>query len=296
MNIRDLKYLVAVAEQRHFGKAAEACCVSQPALSMQLKKLEETLGVQLIERTNKSVLMTAAGKTIAARAQIILTQIEEMQEVAKLNADPESGQLKIGIIPTLAPYLLPHIIPELKKTFPKLLLHLAEEQTALLIAKLREGKLDAIIISLPLTEKDFVSMPLFAEEFLLAVPATHRLAKNQAIKLNELKQEELLLLEEGHCLRDQALAICAEKKLHSQTFWGTSLETLRHMVAIGAGITLMPKLACKKNTDVCYIPFTKNFKPQREIGMVWRQAAAKEILLNKVAHKIEKILRPPILF
>ncbi|OGT44473.1 MAG: hypothetical protein A3F42_08470 [Gammaproteobacteria bacterium RIFCSPHIGHO2_12_FULL_37_34] len=290
MNIRDLQYLVALANYRHFGKAANACFVSQPALSMQIKKLERYLGVQLLERTNKSVMLTPIGLIVAKQARQILNQTEELRETAKLAKDPYSGEIKMGIIPTLAPYLLPHIIPKLSAAFPKLEFYLVEEQTAHLIEKLEQGKLDTALLALPLTESTFTTSPLFTEEFMLALTPAHALAKRKTIKQSDLRDTHLLLLEEGHCLREQALEIChAVDARESKKFRATSLETLRHMVAIGVGITLLPALACRKNDGICYLAFSKP-KPSRTIGMVWRKSTAKTIVLEEIAAHIQKIM------
>ena len=244
MNIRDLQYLVALADHGHFGKAAEICFVSQPALSMQIKKLEENLGIKLLERTNKSVLLTEVGTAIAEQARQILNQVEEVRELAKSAKDPFSGELKIGIFPTLAPYLLPHIIQPLSKIFPKLSFYLIEEKTAILLEQLKHGKIHAAILALPVEEKVLSSSLLFKEEFLLTVPHSHPFAKRKSIEHEELDKKKILLLEEGHCMRHQILSFCQNINLHeAKNFRATSLETLRHMVAAGAGITLMPKLS-----------------------------------------------------
>ncbi len=290
MNIKDLKYLVALAEHEHFGNAANACFVSQPALSMQIKKLEETLGVKLLERTNKSVLLTDHGVIIAERAQQILNQVEEVREIAKSAKDPYSGELRIGVFPTLAPYLLPLIIPQLSKTYPKLSLYLIEAQTTVLIEKLKQGKLHAAILSPPITEKNLSVTLLFEEEFLLAASITHPLAKLKTIKQHDLENKNLLLLEEGHCLREQALTLCHRMRAkEAQNFKGTSLETLRHMVSADVGITLMPKLACTSSNTLSYIPFNQP-KPVRTIGICWRATTAKQVLLEDMAEKIKSIL------
>ncbi len=289
MNIRDLKYLVALMDHRHFGKAADACFVSQPALSMQIKKLETHLGVQLLERTNKSVMLTAIGSELGGRARDVIRQVDEMREIAKSAADPYSGELRLGIFPTLAPYLLPHIMPALTKKFPRLSFLLREEQTALLIDKLRRGEIDAALLALP-TENGLTSVPLFSEDFFLAVPEAHRFAKKKFIDQKELKDEQLLLLEDGHCLREQALSFCYQ--LHAkenQNFRATSLETLRHMVAAEVGMTLIPHLACKKNDGVVYLPF-KHSAPRREIGMVWRNTCARQQVLNDIAAQIKTVM------
>ncbi|HLB43218.1 MAG TPA: DNA-binding transcriptional regulator OxyR [Gammaproteobacteria bacterium] len=290
MNIRDLKYLVALSDHRHFGKAAEACFVSQPALSIQIKKLEETLGVKLLERTNKSVLLTTTGIIITERARHILQQVEEMRDLAKLAKDPYSGELKIGIIPTLAPYLLPLIIPSLSKKFSKISFYLIEEKTAVLIEKLKIGKLDAAFLALPIVETSFTTSLLFEEEFLLAVPSAHPLAKRKTIKQNDLDNQPVLLLEEGHCMREQTLALCHKMNATEiQNFRATSLETLRHMVAADNGITLMPTLACQLNDGISYIPFSSP-KPMRSIALFWRFSTTKKILLEDIATQIRKTL------
>jgi len=290
MNTRDLQYLVALSDHCHFGKAAEACFVSQPALSMQIKKLEEALGVKLLERTNKSVLLTDTGIAITERARQILNQVEEMRDLAKLAKDPYSGELKIGIIPTLAPYLLPLIIPSLSKKFPKISFYLIEEQTSVLIEKLKIGKLDAAFLAHPVIETSLATSSLFEEEFLLAVPCTHPLAKRKAIKHNDLDNQNVLLLEEGHCMREQTLALCHKMNAsETQNFRATSLETLRHMVAAGNGVTLMPKLAQQLNDSVSYIPFGSP-KPMRSIGLYWRFSAAKKALLENMAVQIKQIM------
>lgn len=290
MNIRDLTYLVALAETTHFGKAAEKCFVSQPALSMQIKKLETYLGVTLLERTNKSVMLTAIGKDMAERARIILQQTQEMREIAKSAADPYCGQLKLGIFPTLAPYLLPHIIAPISKQFPNIAMYLVENQTASLIEELQAGKIDAAILALPVSDAGFSSTVLFAEEFLLAVAKNHPLAKSKTVKPDKLAEHELLLLDEGHCLREQALSFCQRVSAQETTnFRATSLETLRHMVAAGLGMTLIPKLACKANDNVAYIPFHSS-KPSRTLGLVWRKTHPKGIVLEEMGTLIKKIM------
>ena len=202
MNIRDLKYLVALADHRHFGKAAEICFVSQPALSMQIKKLEEILGVKLLERTNKSVLLTDCGMTITERARQILDQVEEIKEIAKSASDPYSGELKLGIFPTIAPYLLPHILPPLSNKFPKVSFYLIEEKTDLLLEKLKKGEIHAAIIAIPVFESWMTVAPLFEEEFLLVVPHSHTLSKNKNISQNDINHKKILLLDETHCMRN----------------------------------------------------------------------------------------------
>jgi LysR family hydrogen peroxide-inducible transcriptional activator len=288
MNIRDLKYLIAVADHNHFGKAAEACFVSQPALSMQIKKLEGALGVTLIERNNKRIFFTDIGKLIVEQARDILYRVDSLQETANQAKDPFCGELHLGIIPTLAPYLLPRIIPKLSTLFPKLSLYLVEETTTNLLAKLNAGKLDAALVSIPI-DGDFAVHPLFDEEFVLALPLQHALAKQKNVNFADLENKTLLLLEEGHCLRDQALTVChrAHAK-ESKSFRATSLETLRHMVAAGVGMTLMPKLACRANDGICYLPFASPI-PKRTVGLVWRESSAKKILLEHLVGYIKNL-------
>jgi LysR family hydrogen peroxide-inducible transcriptional activator len=288
MNIRDLKYLVALADQNHFGKAAKSCFVSQPALSMQIKKLEQFLGVQLIERTHKSIFLTAIGKEITQHARDILYRIDIMKDIATQSCDPFSGELHLGIIPTVAPYLLPHIIPGLTKSFPKLKIYLIEETTSHLLKKFSEAKLDSIILALPHLEH--FSLPLYEEEFLLAIPSNHIFSKKKFVHLSHLENQTLLLLEDGHCLRDQALAICHHTNAsESQSFRATSLETLRYMVSSNIGITLMPKLACNITDGILYLPFNSP-KPTRTIGITWRPSTTKKILLENIVIQIKKLI------
>ncbi len=291
MNIKDLKYLVALADYGHFGNAANACFVSQPALSMQIKKLEETLGVKLLERNNKSVMLTEQGAVIADRARLILSQVDEVKEIAKSAKDPFSGELRLGIIPTIAPYLLPHIMPQLTKDYSKIAFYLIEGQTADLTEKLRQGKLHAAIMALPVHDKSLNSQELFEEEFLLAVSKDHALAKLKKVRNTDLIETNILLLEEGHCLRDQALSFCHHVKANeAQNFRGTSLETLRYMVAAEVGITLMPKLACLSDKRVVYVPFVPP-KPIRKIALFWRSTSTRTILLKDIAKKIKFVIR-----
>ena len=292
MNIRDLKYLVALADHGHFGKAATACFVSQPALSMQIKKLEDTLGTTLLERNPKTLLFTEPGLAIIERARELLYLVEQIKKIADTAKDPVSGELTLGIFPTLAPFLLPHIIPFLAKTYPKLTLHLIEEKTTPLIVELQQGRLDAAFLALPIEEKNFHHAVLFEEAFMLCVPLNHPLAKRASVNIEHLANETFLLLEEGHCLRDQSLAICHKMHLPaSQNFRATSLETVRHMVSAGAGITLMPSLACTANAHLAYIPFSPP-KPTRTIGLFWRASSAKQVLLQEISEHIKTLVVP----
>lgn len=291
MNLRDLKYLVALADFGHFGKAAQYCCVSQPALSMQIMKLEDLLGIALLERNKNSILLTNIGKIIVEHARKIIAQIEEVKWLAQQAKDPFSGELTLGIIPTFGPYLLPHIIPELTKTFPKITFYLVEEQTAHLIEKLKQGKIEVALLALPISEPNLTTSPLFQEEFMLAVHHTHGLAKRKKIKSSDLKNQTLFLLEEGHCMRDQTLEFCHQARaVEENRFKATSMETLRHMVAANVGITLIPKLACNKNNEICYIPFNAP-KPMRTAGMVWRSSSTKTQLLESIVCCIKETMK-----
>jgi LysR family hydrogen peroxide-inducible transcriptional activator len=267
MNLRDLKYLVALVELEHFGKAADQCFVSQPTLSMQIKKLEETLGVSLLERKNRSFMLTEIGKVVAEKAREILYHVEVMKDLAHQSKDPYSGELRVGVIPTLAPYLLPYLVSGLIKLFPALKIYWIEKQTSELLQDLNQGQIDAALLALPIFETSLLTQPLFQEEFLLGVGLSHAWATRKIIKTEELNQEELLLLEEGHCLRDQALAICPQvKAVATRKFEATSLETLRHMVASGLGVTLIPKLASKGDDGLSYLTFSGT-RPSRTFRM-----------------------------
>ena len=247
MNLRDLRYLVAVADHRHFGRAAEACFVSQPTLSTQLKKLERQLGVELVERNPRHIMLTDVGERVVEHARAALDEADLIEQIARQATDPATGSLRLGVFPTLAPYLLPHVVPLLHERFPDLELLLVEEKSAELHDRLRDGRLDAALLALPMHDESLCAQPLFREDFLLAVPATHPLAlEDGPVDPAVLTTEHVLLLEEGHCLRDQALAVCQLAGASERAgFRATSLETLRQMVAAGVGITLLPELAVR---------------------------------------------------
>ena len=293
MNLRDLRYFIALAETRHFGRAAEACFVSQPTLSTQLKKLEEELGVALFERAPRNILLTPAGEQILRHAKLALSHVGTMQEIAKHTKDPESASIRLGIFPTLAPYLLPHVVPKLRKRFPNLELLLIEEKTEILIHQLRDGLIDAAILAEPLTEEQFESMHLFTEPFVLALPEKHPLSNQLTLGMGELEQQHLLLLEDGHCLRDQALEVCAlSGASEKEGFRATSLETLRQMVAAGVGITLLPMLAVKppvpKSPYIRLLPF-RNPAPTRRIALFWRKSSVRGAFLRDLGQQIARL-------
>lgn len=284
MNLRDLKYLLAVAEHRHFGRAAEACFVSQPTLSTQLKKLEEFLGVVLVERTNRQVLLTPVGERIVAQAAVVLREVDEIQRIAAQSRDPFGGELRVGIIPTVAPYLLPRILPRLRTAFPALQLLLHEGQTLTICEKLRRGELDALILALPV-ELEYVSIrPLYDEDFLLAVHPSDPLAQHNRIDIEMISRKPLLLLEDGHCFRDQALDVCKSSgAVENTSFSATSIETLRQMVSSQVGITLMPALAVhEEDADIAYVRFDAP-PPHRRIGLVWRESSSRSELMEAIA-------------
>ena len=291
IKLKDLRYLVAVADTRHFGRAAERSFVSQPTLSAQLKKLEEYLGVQLIERAPKRVSLTAAGEEIVERARRVLESSDEIVELAKGHRDPLAGRLKLAFLPTIGPYLLPHVASRLRKQLPRLELMLYEYQTDPMLEKLQSGEIDVGILALPVSTDGLDAYELYKEPFTVALPANHKLASRQAIKVEDLANETLLLLEDGHCLRDQALDICSSTGMHEkQDFRATSLETLRQMVAAGVGITLLPELAGRgaygNARGVTIKPFVKPV-PTRTIGAVWRKSSARREAILALAKQIE---------
>lgn len=300
MNLRDLEYLIAVDEERHFHRAAARCFVSQPTLSGQLKKLEQELGVLLIERTNRQVSMTAAGKAVVEHARIVLAETAAIKDVARNFQDPMMGDVRVGIIPTIAPYLLPIIMPHLHNHFKNLKLWLYEYQTHICLEKLQKAELDCLILALPIDKHDFYEMDLFREPFRLAVNREQLLAKKKKLNLGDIAQQKLLLLEEGHCLRGHILDICMLAGVKEQTdFQATSLETLRHMVGEGMGMTLMPELAVPKKTtkadEIRYIEFSDP-KPNRRIGMLYRKNSYREETFNNIAELIKSVLPVNVFF
>lgn len=295
MNIRDLEYLVAVADLRHFRKAAERCNVSQPTLSAQLKKLEEFLGAQLLERNNRRVMITPIGEEIIKQARKLLDHVEIIKKLASSNNDPMSGKLHLGLIPTIAPYLLPLINRPVNEYFPKLDLFLYEQQTSVLLQKLKNGDLDAAVLAVPAgDEEGLTDIKLYDEPFFLAVPGGHRLASAQEVALTDLQGEDVLLLEEGHCLRGQALELCSRAGAGELAgFRATSLETLRHMIAAGAGITLIPGLAVDRklgsdNKFISYLPFIEP-RPTRTIALMFRSTTSKHMCFRNLASVIREV-------
>ncbi len=293
MNLRDLNYFVVLAEHRHFGEAAKRCYVSQPTLSMQIKKLEETLGVVLFERTNKQVFLTAEGHELLSKAKKILILCDEMKAMAQQLQDPFAGDLHLGVIPTVAPYLLPKAMPVIKNSFPNLKVWLIEEQTHRLIKKVEGGEIDAAIMAQPIAG-NFTYQNLFEEAFYFTCAHNHPLAQSRQIKISDLANQQVMLLAEGHCLRDQAMAVCQMAKANEVAdFTATSLETLRLMVQAGMGVTLLPALAVGSETSALLkcIPFEEP-APSRTLALFWRAGTPKNQCLHALADVITQLITP----
>lgn len=283
MTLIEFKYIIAVARERHFGRAAEACFVSQPTLSVAIKKLEEELGVLIFERGGSEVGITPIGERIVAQAQKTLDAAGSVKEIARQGHDPLAGALRVGIIHTIGPYLLPKLVRKQLELTPQMPLILQENFTVRLLELLRLGDIDCAIMALPLPDSGLEILTLFEEDFVVAVPAKHQWATEKLISVDQLKLETMLLLGNGHCFRDQVLEVCPEMSRFSastegiqRSFEGSSLETIRHMVAAGLGITLLPKSAVlespnQDNELVKYIPIEEPV-PNRQVVLVWRRS------------------------
>ena len=290
LKLKDLRYLVAVADTRHFGQAAARCFVSQPTLSAQLKKLEDYLGVQLVERHPRRIALTEAGAQVVARARRIIEASDEIVSLTALQRDPLSGRLRVALLPTIGPYLLPLVAARIRKKLPRVELLLYEYQTGPMLDHLQAGDIDMGILALPVPAEGLAERALFDEPFVVAVPASHTLASRKSLRTSDLDGETLLLLEDGHCLRDQALDVCSHSKVQEkQDFRATSLETLRQMVASGGGITLLPQLASTgaygHARGVAIVPFAKP-APVRHLGALWRRTSAKQQAIEAVCDVI----------
>ncbi len=293
MTLTELKYIVAVARERHFGKAAEACYVSQPTLSVAVKKLEEELEVKLFERSANEVTVTALGEEIVRQAQSVLEQAANIKDIAKRGKDPLAGPLKLGVIYTIAPYLLPDLVRQVIKRTPQMPLMLQENFTVKLMEMLRTGEIDCAILAEPFPDAGLASAALYDEPFLAAIPMQHVLAAQTSVSTEALKKETMLLLGNGHCFRDHVLEVCPEFARFSsdtegirKSFEGSSLETIKHMVAAGMGITLVPRLSVptgalvaktRRHADslVKYLPIDDGLggePPSRRIVLVWRRS------------------------
>jgi LysR family hydrogen peroxide-inducible transcriptional activator len=275
ITLRQLRYLTSLARHRHFGRAAADCAVTQPALSMQVRELEREIGAELVERRPGEIALTDTGLDVAERAEQILTATRDLVDFAR-HRDLLSGRLKLGIIPTLAPYALPRVLPRLAAKYPQLRLEVRETQTELLLDELGRGELDAAMLALPVEGADVETLALFDDAFLLAVPASDPRPKRVRVNADDIDQERLILLEEGHCLRDQALAFCATPRRDAPAGLGaTSLTTVMQMVANGYGVTLLPQVAVDaegRDSRVKLLRFSDP-QPARSIGLAWRRTS-----------------------
>jgi LysR family hydrogen peroxide-inducible transcriptional activator len=279
LTLRQLQYFIALAELRHFGKAAERCCVTQPALSMQIKELEEMLGVKLVERKRGHLELTADGKEAAVRAKALLSSARDLEELARHRGRTLVGDLRLGVIPSVAPYLLPKVLPQVQVRYPELQITLHETLTHSLVAELIEGSLDASILALPVADERVEAMPLFEDVFLLARRRVTRKGQRERISVAGLKQEKILLLNEGHCLRDQALNYCRSIDPASLgEFGATNLSTIMKMVANGYGVTLLPEIAAETELADLRIELLRFAppEPKRTIGLAWRASSARK--------------------
>lgn len=296
MTLTELKYIVAVAREKHFGHAAEACFVAQPTLSVAIKKLEDELGVTIFERGGLEVSVTPIGAQIVAQAERVLEQTAAIKEIAKQNKDPLAGPLRLGVIYTIAPYLLPHLVKSMIEHVPQMPLVLQENFTVRLIELLRQGEIDAAIMALPFADQGLMTLPLYDEPFVVALPKNHPWASRDSIDAQELKSETMLLLGNGHCFRDQVLEVCPEMSRFStsgdgiaRTFEGSSLETIRHMVASGIGITVLPSASVPdmqaQDGMLRYVPFTDPV-PSRHVVIAWRKSFTRVAAIEAIRDAI----------
>ena len=279
ITLKQLRYLTALAEHRHFGRAAEACAISQPALSMQIRGLEQDLGVALVERRHGDVILTETGRELARRGEGLLAGAHDLVDFARLRSAPLTGALGLGVIPTLGPYVLPKLLPALQRHYPGLKVELRETQTKILVDELTRGALDVLLLALPLQEVDTASVSLFDDPFLLAVPRDDPRPGGASVRAADIDLARLILLEEGHCLRDQALAFCAgDRRDRSFGLGATSLATVLQMVANGYGITLLPQVALDveaRDERVKLLRFAPP-TPKRVIGLAWRRSSPRK--------------------
>ena len=298
ITLRQLRYLASLARHRHFGRAADDCAVTQPALSMQIRELEREIGADLVERRPGDIALTDTGLDVAQRAEQILAATRDLVDFAS-HRDVLSGSLKLGIIPTLAPYVLPRLLPRLQAKYPKLRLEVRETQTKLLIEELTRGALDVAMLALPAEGADVETLPLFDDAFLLAVPAADVVPVRSRVNVADVDQRRLILLAEGHCLRDQALAFCAAPKLAASSrdvpagLGATSLATVMQMVANGYGVTLLPEVAVDaegRDARVKLLRF-KTPEPGRSIGLAWRRTSPRKKDFEALGEIVKATLR-----
>jgi LysR family transcriptional regulator, hydrogen peroxide-inducible genes activator len=299
VSIKQLRYFSAVAQTGHFGVAAEQCSVTQPALSMQIQELERELGLQLLERARKGVSLTPGGREIDERAARVLADVNDLLDSARQLAGSFSGTLRFGAIPSIAPYLLPQLLPLIRATYPDLDLHLRETQTQKLLDELVDGQLDVVLLALPVEHSGIETAPLFDDRFLLAVPASRKFGSRVRATPDLLRNDRLLLLEEGHCMRDQALAFCELRQGDSiNTFGASSLSTLVQMVANGLGLTLLPEISVDleaRRADVRLMRFAEP-EPSRVLGLAWRATSPRKrdfVELGKLIASVSQRHRLP---
>ncbi len=294
MTLTELRYIIAVAREQHFGRAAESCFVSQPTLSMGVKKLEEELGITLFERGPGGITPTPAGERVIEQAQRVLEEAGRIKEIARHGGDPLCGPLRVGAIFTIGPYLLPHLIPELHSTAPQMPLQVDEDYTAGLIEKLKRGSIDVAILSLPLEEPGIITWPLYDESFVIVIPATHPWKNEKRINPQQLAAEHPLMLGPGHCFRDQILEVCpgcirsSEESQGAQI--GSSLETIRHMVASGLGVTILPCTAAGVDIYNQYLIAVKQFEnpvPTRRVALAWRKSFHRDEAIQAIHDAIK---------
>lgn len=286
LSLRDLEYVVAVARERHFGRAAESCGISQATLSEQVRKLESILGITLFERTKRKVELTVRGETVLKQAEALLGDARRLLDDARRSAEPLSGELRLGAIATLGPYYLPSVIALGRRQFPRLALRLREATTDGLLVALRHGDLDAILVALPVPMDGLVAEPLFFEPFCCACSSDHVLASRERVHLRDLKRGPLLLMEDGHCLRDQAISLCHSSPLPNESRYASSLEMLRHMIAAGEGISLIPLLAAGEHTTMHGLIRYRELEDTRagrSIALVWRATETRAKDLRDIA-------------
>ena len=292
ITLRQLRYLAALARNRHFGKAADECAVTQPALSMQIRELERELGAELVERRPGEIAITETGFEVAQRAERILAATRDLVDFAR-HRDVLSGPLQLGIIPTLAPYLLPRMLPLLQKRYPALRLDVRETQTQVLVDELVAGTLDCLLLALPVDAHDIETQALFDDRFLLAAPSADPLPKRR-LTIDDVDQRRLILLEEGHCLRDQALAFCATKRRDAAAGLGaTSLATVMQMVANGYGVTLVPEIAADVEVRDARVSLSRFVAPEpgRVIGLAWRRTSPRKIDFEALGVVVEEAVK-----
>lgn len=285
-SLRQLQYAVAVADARSFSEAAWRCRVSQPSLSAQIAQLEDALGTRLFERDRRRVLLTTAGEQIVARARVVLREVDDLADLAQRSTDPLASTVRLGVIPTVSPYLIPCIRPALRRAYPKLTLLWVEDKTQVLVAKLAAGEIDGALLALEAEIGDVEHEVVGYDPFVLAAPAGHALmVRKSPARISELRDENVLLLDDGHCFREQALAVCSGAKIHELEFRATSLPTLAQMVADGHGVTLLPLLAVAteaKRARLAVRPFAAPV-PGRTIALVWRRRSPLGTALEQIA-------------